>query len=118
MRELLHGRGAGYSRGAAGGQEAYKEICMSLCLKFFRIIARAELWGQACRRVSLSNEITWQFTLEFGEIARDHGDVEMGKNGFPSLAVEQKPEGRLHIIFRGMRISPSRANVAVDSVTR
>src|SRR5262245_29490512 len=55
-------------------------------------------------------EIMRQFTLEFGEVARDHRHVEASEYRLLWLAVEQESEGCLKAAFR--RMVPARQPVA------
>ena len=55
-------------------------------------------------------EIMRQFTLEFGEVARDLRHVEASENQLLWLAVEQESEGRLKAAL--WRMVPARQPVA------
>src|SRR5712691_11760668 len=52
------------------------------------------------RPASRSRQITRQLVLEFGEVTRDHGQVEAPEDRLLRLSVEQETERRLHTALR------------------
>src|SRR3954447_20169998 len=59
-------------------------------------------WPDCSATSRRAGQVTGQGLLELREVGRDHTDVEATKDRLLGLAVEQKPERRIHELFRRM----------------